>query len=132
VPHSLKLRHFLLDVLLFEKRTASSIDFIFCSDEYLLQINKEFLQHDYFTDIITFDLSVGSAIEAEIYISIDRVRENAATYNTSFRRELYRVMIHGVLHLAGFKDKTKRENRMMRSKEEQYLLLFEKIIDAPL
>ena len=132
VQHALKVKEFLVNVLRAEKRVSKSINYIFCSDEYLLQINKDFLQHDYLTDTITFDLSTGDLIEAEIYISIERVRDNAATYNTSFKRELCRVMIHGVLHLAGYKDKTKSEITLMRSKEEHYLLLFEKNINASL
>jgi rRNA maturation RNase YbeY len=132
VPQAVKLRLFLAEILRAEKREHKSINYVFCSDEYLLQINRDFLQHDYLTDIITFDLSEGALIEAEIYLSIERVRENAATYDTSFYRELCRVMIHGVLHLAGYKDKTKSEIKMMRSKEEQYLLLFEEKINASL
>jgi rRNA maturation RNase YbeY len=132
VPDALKLKAFLNDVLHLEKKLLKTINYIFCADEYLLRINKDFLQHDYFTDIITFDLSEGEFLEAEIYISIERVRENADIYGISFKRELCRVMIHGVLHLSGYKDKTKSEIARMRSKEEQYLLLFEKKFDVSL
>jgi rRNA maturation RNase YbeY len=132
VPHALKLKAFLNDVLQLEKKVPLKVNYVFCSDEYLLQINKDFLQHDYFTDIITFDLSEGEFVEAEIYISIERVRENADIYGISFKRELCRVMFHGVLHLSGYKDKTKSEIAKMRSKEEQYLLLFEKKFNVPL
>jgi rRNA maturation RNase YbeY len=127
VPNAIKFKNFIAQVIEAENRTLRTLNYIFCSDDYLLEINREFLQHDYLTDIITFDLSVDDSISSEIYVSIDRVRENAKLFNTSFNRELYRVMIHGVLHLLGYKDKTKREIAVMRNKEEHYLLLFEKL-----
>jgi rRNA maturation RNase YbeY len=127
VPQALKFKKFIAQLIEAENKELNSIDYIFCSDEYLLEINKEFLQHDFLTDIITFDLSVDASISSEIYVSIDRVRENAKLFNTSLNRELYRVMIHGALHLLGYKDKTKREIAFMRNKEEHYLLLFEKL-----
>jgi rRNA maturation RNase YbeY len=127
VPNAIKFKNFIAQVIEAENRTLRTLNYIFCSDDYLLEINREFLQHDYLTDIITFDLSVDDSISSEIYVSIDRVRENAKLFNTSFIRELYRVMIHGVLHLLGYKDKTKREIAVMRNKEEHYLLLFEKL-----
>jgi rRNA maturation RNase YbeY len=126
VPNATRFKRFLEHVVKVEKRTLEGINYVFCSDEYLLQINQKFLKHNYLTDIITFDLSSGSAISSEIYISIDRVRENAMNYHTSIKKELYRVMIHGVLHLVGYKDKTKSESEKMRSKEEHYLQLFHK------
>ena len=89
-----------------QKKTLNSITYVFCSDEYLLEINQGFLQHDFYTDIITFDYSSKTEIESEIYISVDRVKENAKELNTTFENELHRVMIHGVLHLCGMKDKT--------------------------
>ena len=96
------------------------IDFIFCSDEYLLQINKEYLQHDDYTDIITFPLEE-DPILGEIYISIDRVRENASTFEIPFEKELLRVIIHGVLHLCGYDDHDDSDIEEIRSKEEYYL-----------
>jgi len=113
--------------LLFKKegRQPGNIQYIFCSDEYLLQINKDFLQHDYYTDIITFDLSADETIDAEIYISLDRVKENAATFHNTYRSELLRVMFHGALHLCGYKDKRKSEITVMREKESEYLKRFE-------
>lgn len=98
--------------------------FIFCNDAYLHKINIEFLKHDTLTDIITFDYNVGKQIHGEIYISTERVEENAAEYGISFEEELRRVMIHGVLHLCGFKDKTPDEEKIMRIKEDDYLVLF--------
>ncbi len=87
----------------------AELQYIFCSDAYLLDINREYLQHDFFTDIITFDLSEkGQPINAEIYISVERVRDNAANYNSSFRKEIHRVIFHGVLHLCGYKDKSQK------------------------
>ncbi len=100
------------------------IDFIFCSDEYLHKLNLEFLNHDTYTDIISFDYSVGKIVSGEIYISTDRVQENAQLYTAQFETELNRVIIHGILHFLGFKDKTKEEAKLMRLKEDQCLELF--------
>lgn len=98
---------------------------MFCSDEFLLQINREYLQHDYYTDIITFDLSdPGGPVRGEIYISVDRVRENAKDLGTTLRKELLRVIFHGALHLCGYKDKTRQEQARMRDLEEKYLALY--------
>ena len=108
-----------------EKKPLAAINYIFCSDDMLLQMNKDFLQHDYYTDIISFGLSdPNEPIEAEIYISIDRVKDNAVTMGTSYRNEMLRVLFHGALHLCGYKDKTKSEISTMRSKEDRYLHLF--------
>ena len=100
-----------------------SLNIIFCSDEYLLNMNKDFLQHDYYTDIITFELSEKNApsIQAELYISLDRVIDNAIQLQVSIKQELHRVIFHGLLHLLGFKDKTKKDQDQMRTMEEQYL-----------
>lgn len=93
------------------------ISYVFCSDDYLLGINVEFLNHDTFTDIISFDYSLGKQIHGEIFISVDRVAENAETFNTGFENELHRVIIHGVLHYCGYKDKSEADIELMRSKE---------------
>lgn len=107
-----------------EGATLISLNYIFCTDEYLKEINIQFLDHKTYTDIITFNYNPSETeIEGEIYISIDRVRENAETYNTDFPTELNRVMIHGVLHLLGYNDKTKSEKKAMREKEDSYLSL---------
>ncbi|MCR9249042.1 MAG: rRNA maturation RNase YbeY [bacterium] len=106
------------------QQSLEEINYIFCSDSYLLNINQEYLNHDTFTDIVTFNNSEESnKIESDIFISIDRIKENANSYNKSFEHELYRVMIHGVLHLLGFDDKTEEEKSVMREKEEACLSL---------
>jgi rRNA maturation RNase YbeY len=102
----------------------NSITYIFLSDEELLDINKKFLNHDYYTDVITFDLSnKEKELNGEIYISVDRVKENAVEYEENYKDELHRVMIHGILHLVGYKDKTKKEEETIRLKENHYLSL---------
>jgi probable rRNA maturation factor len=103
----------------------NEINYIFCSDEYLLDINKEHLNHDYFTDIITFDNSEeGGVVEADIFISIDRVKENAKNENKAFEDEMRRVLIHGVLHLLGFEDSSEELKKKMREEEDKQLALF--------
>ncbi|HBL74692.1 MAG TPA: rRNA maturation RNase YbeY [Prolixibacteraceae bacterium] len=105
-----------------EKFKCGDLSFIFCFDEYLLKINKEYLNHDYYTDIITFNYVEGNIISGDIFISIDRVRDNAQQYGVSFENELSRVIIHGVLHLIGFDDKDESSQSIMRMKEDEYLL----------
>ena len=105
-----------------EKYNLAYISFNLCSDDCLLKLNIESLQHDYYTDIITFELNEKEEpIEGDLYISIDRIKENALKINTEFTKELYRVIIHGVLHLCGYKDKTKKDIKLMRLKENYYL-----------
>lgn len=120
-----QLKEFLERLLKREGKKAGDIHYIFCSDEYLLEINRQFLQHDYYTDIITFDLSHSEEVNAEIYISIDRVKENASSFGVSYKAEVLRVIFHGALHLCGYRDKTKREITLMREKESEYLKRFE-------
>ena len=108
-----------------EKKKLDRLNYIFCSDTALLSINKHYLKHDYYTDIITFDLSEDKdRVNGEIYISVDRVRENAAILKNPFSKELLRVIFHGALHLCGYRDKKSKEERKMREKEEFYLNLF--------
>jgi probable rRNA maturation factor len=107
-----------------EERSVSDINFIFCCDNYLLKLNQEFLAHKTFTDILTFDYSQGKNISGDIYISLDRIKENSSKFNTQFQDEILRVMIHGILHLAGYNDKSPREVATMRKKEEAYLSLW--------
>lgn len=104
-----------------EGKKLGDISFIFCSDAYLLEMNKQYLNHDYFTDIITFDYVENNVISGDIFISCDRVRENSLEFNTGFENELSRIIIHGVLHLLGFKDKTKSDKLLMKQKENFYL-----------
>ncbi|MBA4850028.1 rRNA maturation RNase YbeY [Emticicia sp. BO119] len=125
IQHKLKLKNWLKSIITSEGFSLGEINYIFCSDDYLLKINIEYLDHDYFTDIITFDNSLEeSLIEGDIFISIDRVKENALTYEVSFEHELKRVLAHGILHLCGFFDKTPEEEKLMRSKENHYLQQF--------
>ena len=107
--------------------TLGNISVIFCSDNYILDINQRFLQHDYFTDIITFDYSEGGKISGDLFISIDSVRENSLEYGTDFEDELHRVVVHGVLHLIGYDDHTDEDIKMMRAKENYYLSLYDLI-----
>jgi probable rRNA maturation factor len=111
----------LSDVCDAEDKELSELNIVFCSDEYLLKKNVEFLNHDYYTDIITFDYCVDSLIVGDLFISIDRVKENAELNHVSVENELYRVLVHGVLHLCGYKDKSEDDEIMMRYKEGFYL-----------
>lgn len=116
------LKTFIHQLFTQEAREISAINYIFCDDAYLLDLNKKYLQHNTYTDIITFELSTKEEpLIADIYISIDRVKENAKTFKTTIHNELLRVIFHGALHLCGFKDKTQSQAQQMRKKEEQYL-----------
>ena len=114
-----------------ENREGGIISVIFCSDDYLLEVNKKYLNHDYYTDIITFDYAdselVGAPVSGDLFISIDTVARNAFEYKVQFKTELHRVIIHGILHLLEYKDKTADESLMMRSKEDFYLERLESI-----
>jgi probable rRNA maturation factor len=124
-PDKKGLKQFIELLFKKEKKGLYELTYVFCSDEYLLGINRDFLQHDYYTDIITFDLSENpKQIIGEIYVSIDRIKDNAKTLNTSLKEETLRVLFHGALHLCGYKDKTKTDIIKMRKKEEQYLSLY--------
>lgn len=104
-----------------EKKILGDVTIIFCSDEYLLKINEEFLGHQYYTDIITFDYCENSTVSGDLFISLERVADNAIQLRTDFKRELYRVIFHGLLHLVGYKDKVASEKKTMRVKEDYYL-----------
>lgn len=121
-----ELKQFIASIFKREKKKPGTISYVFCSDDYLLDINRSYLNHDYYTDIITFDLSEpGSGIiDAEIYISIDTIRDNAKRFDTSINKELHRVIFHGVLHLCGYKDKTPGDQKLMTEKEDHYLELY--------
>lgn len=101
-----------------EKKTVGGINYVFAGDEELLKLNKQYLKHNTYTDIITFDYSEGKEISGDIFISVDRVKENAKKFKVKFDDELHRVMIHGVLHLCGYKDKTPKDSKEMRKKED--------------
>jgi rRNA maturation RNase YbeY len=115
-----------LETIINEKHELGDVSFIFCDDAYLHKLNVQFLDHDTLTDVISFDNSLGIQIHGEIYISIERVRENATAFSVSFNEELRRVMIHGILHFCGYKDKTKEDEHLMRSKENRALELLDK------
>lgn len=108
-------------IITHEGKKLGDINYIFCDDEYLLKINQDYLQHDYYTDIITFDYVKGKKISGDIFVSVTRVSENAPLLSKSFDEELHRVIAHGVLHLCGYKDKTEAEIKEMRNKEDFYL-----------
>ena len=104
-----------------EKKETGDISVIFCSDGYLLEMNKKHLNHDYFTDIITFNYVEDDVISGDLFISADRIRENAGKFNVTFLEELYRVILHGILHLVGYNDKTSEEKKVIKDKENYYL-----------
>ena len=118
-----KLVKWIGDVVSSEGFQVAEINYIFCDDSYLNKINQEFLNHDTFTDIISFDYTLGKEIGGDIFISIERVLENAEKFNEVFENELYRVMIHGILHFMGYKDKTKKEKTLMRTKEDENIFI---------
>ena len=109
------------DVVVSEGAQLGDIQFVFCSDDYLMEINKKYLNHDYFTDIITFDYTLDDLVSGDLFVSIDRVSDNAPDYNCPALDELLRVCVHGVLHLLGYKDKTPADSVIMRSKEDYYI-----------
>ena len=104
-----------------EEHSLEEINYIFCDDDYLHKLNVEFLNHDTLTDIISFDYSVGKIIQGDVFISVERVKENASDFEVPFLEELHRVIIHGVLHYCGYKDKTPKDSLLMREKENFYL-----------
>lgn len=116
-----KISFWIEEIISSEGHSVGEINYIFCDDAYLSQLNKKFLNHDTLTDIISFDYCVGKQVNGDIYISIDRVSDNAETYGVSFDTELNRVMIHGILHYLGYKDKTLDEKQSMRAKEDSSL-----------
>jgi len=109
------------EAILKMEKEIGEINYIFCDDAYLLKINQDFLNHDTYTDIISFDYSSGNVLSGDIFISIERVRENAKEYEVDFQKELQRVLIHGILHYAGFNDKNETEKKEMRHQENLYL-----------
>ena len=123
-----RLKSFIVSIFRKEKRTLEHLDIIFCDDKTLLDLNIQFLKHNFYTDILSFPLSnPGNPLEAEIYISVQRVKENAANLDTTFREELHRVVFHGILHFCGYKDKTQPETRKMRMMENKYLGIYFKL-----
>lgn len=125
LPNRTQLKFFINGLFKKEGYRAKAVNYIFCTDAFLLDLNQSYLQHDTYTDIITFDFSEEERqVVADIYISVERVKENAGIFDTRFLKELYRVMFHGALHLCGYKDKSQKDKVEMRSKEDHYLGLF--------
>lgn len=119
-----KYEEWISEVIDSEDKSEGEINYIFCDDEYLLKMNVEFLDHDTLTDIISFDYTMGSLISGDVFISVERVRDNAADFKVDFDDELRRVMAHGILHYCGYKDKTEEDSRLMRAKEDEKIALF--------
>lgn len=117
-------KNWLEKIIQAEKKKTGTINYIFCDDDYLLKVNQDFLNHDYYTDIITFDYVKGKIISADIFVSLPRISENASLLSKDFQSELLRVLAHGILHLCGYKDGTEEEISEMRKKEEFYLSAF--------
>ena len=123
IKNQKKLVKWIGDVISSEGFQVGEINYIFCDDSYLNKINQEFLNHDTFTDIISFDYTLGKEVGGDIFISIERVLENAEKFNEVFENELHRVMIHGILHFIGYKDKTKKDKTLMRTKEDEKIFI---------
>jgi rRNA maturation RNase YbeY len=119
--HRLTLNKYVKNLINNELKKMGEVSVILCSDKYLLEINIEYLKHNYYTDIITFNYVEGKVISGDLFISVDRVKENSREFNTGFIKELYRVIFHGILHLIGYNDKTEEEQKIMREKEDLYL-----------
>jgi len=116
--------NWLSEVILSENKKEGEINYIFCDDDYLLEINQNYLDHDTLTDIISFDYSVGNELNGDVFVSIQRVRENATEYKVTFQEEIQRVLVHGILHYCGYKDKTESDELVMRAKEEEKMKMF--------
>lgn len=117
-------KRWLTSVIASENKKEGDINYIFCDDDYLHRINVQYLQHDTLTDIISFDYSLGNELHGDIFVSVERIKDNAADFNVSFDDELKRVMVHGVLHLCGYKDKTENDELLMREKEDEKIKMF--------
>lgn len=118
------ITEWLENLILLEEKKLGKIQYIFCNDEYLLNMNKEYLQHDFYTDIITFDYVKGKKISGDIFVSLQRIYDNTVVFSKDETQELKRVLAHGLLHLCGYKDKTKEEQKLMTEKENFYLHKF--------
>jgi rRNA maturation RNase YbeY len=124
LPNETQFANWISAIIKSENKTEGEINYIFCDDNYLVEINQQYLNHDTLTDIISFDYSVGNELNGDIFISIERVLDNAKDFKTDFNTELKRVMAHGILHYCGYKDKTEVDEKVMRSKEEEKIKLF--------
>ena len=124
LPNKTAVSNWLSKVILSENKSEGEINYIFCNDEYLLQINQQYLDHDTLTDVISFDYSLGNELSGDVFISIERVQDNANVFKVTFSEELNRVMVHGILHYCGFEDKTEEDELFMRNKEDEKLKMF--------
>lgn len=124
LKNKLKVKKWISDIIKAQNKKVGDISYLFCDDAYLIEVNHTYLDHDTYTDIITFDYVEGDLISGDIMISVERVKENAQLFNTSFDQELHRVIIHGILHLLGQGDKTDKQAAQMRKKEEAALALW--------
>lgn len=121
IPLSEDLKVWLKNIIIQENKKLGNINYIFCDDAYLLKINQDYLQHNYYTDIITFDYVRGNTISGDIFVSLPRIAENASSLSKDYNEEFHRVLAHGILHLCGYKDKTEAEVKEMRAKEDFYI-----------
>ncbi len=124
IENEAAIADWLSKVILSENKKEGEINYIFCDDDYLLEINQQYLDHDTLTDIISFDYSIGNELHGDIFISIERVCENATDFKVSFEEELKRVLAHGILHYCGYKDKTPEDEKAMRIKEDEKIKMF--------
>lgn len=124
LPNEDQIATWISKVILSENKKEGEINYIFCDDEYLLNLNEQYLDHDTLTDIISFDYSIGNEIHGDIFISIERVIENAVDFKVTFEEELQRVLVHGVLHYCGYKDKSENDEQLMRNKEDEKMKMF--------
>ena len=124
LDHEADFSKWLSTVILSENKKEGDINYVFCDDEYLLEINQQYLDHDTLTDIISFDYSVGNELHGDIFVSVERVRENASDFNVTFHEEIKRVLVHGVLHYCGYKDKSESDEQIMRKKEDEKMQMF--------
>ena len=124
LPNEDQISTWISTVIHSENKKEGDINYIFCNDEYLLNLNEQYLDHDTLTDIISFDYSVGNELHGDIFISIERVQENAQDFKVTFQEELKRVLVHGVLHYCGYKDKSQQDEQLMRNKEDEKIKMF--------
>jgi rRNA maturation RNase YbeY len=124
LPNESEISNWLSNVIKSEYKKEGDINYIFCDDDYLVEINQQYLDHDTLTDIISFDYSVGNELHGDVFISVERVVENAEDFNVTFEEELRRVIVHGILHYCGYKDKNEEDENLMRQKEEEKMKMF--------
>lgn len=124
LPNENEIEKWLSEVIVSESKKEGDINYIFCDDDYLHEINVKYLDHDTLTDIISFDYSIGNELHGDIFVSVERVADNAKDFNVSFDEELKRVLAHGILHFAGYKDKSEEDELLMRSKEDEKIAMF--------